>query len=201
MIKLKDILSEAITNPKETNPNELAKTVLDWFDFYTDYIDDGRKQRRAIQQNDSTLEWFNSHPTDIKQKAYKMMLSQAKGDKSKIEGTFGKYLKEQVEPMNTEFIDFAKKRLEGATKISDNAKEKGGPAMLTHYHFVVKLPYYETAANGEFDIDSTKDELASYTNTFCNLDENVEIDQIAFQKLVGIIEVLGELIIKYREIK
>jgi hypothetical protein len=96
MIKLKDILNEAITNPKETNPSELAKTVLGWFDFYTDYIDDGGQRRRAIQKNDNTLEWFNSHPIDIKQKAYKMMLSQAKGDKSKIEGTFGKQLKESV---------------------------------------------------------------------------------------------------------
>jgi hypothetical protein len=96
MIKLKDILNEAITNPKETNPTELAKTVLGWFDFYTDYIDDGGQRRRAIQKNDNTLEWFNSHPIDIKQKAYKMMLSQAKGDKSKIEGTFGKQLKESV---------------------------------------------------------------------------------------------------------
>ena len=110
-------------------------------------------------------------------------------------------LNEVDEPVNEKFTEFAKKRLEGATKISDSAKEKGGPAMLTHYHFVVKLPYYETAANGEFDIASAKDELTNYINTFCNLDENVEIDQIAFQKLVGIIEVLGELIIKYREAK
>jgi len=38
---------------------------------------------------------------------------------------------------------FAKKRHEGAKKISDMAKEKGGVALLTHDHFRVKLPYYE----------------------------------------------------------
>jgi hypothetical protein len=110
-------------------------------------------------------------------------------------------LKEEEEPVNTKFIEFAKKRLEGATKISDNAKVKGGDAMLTHYHFVVKLPYYEKASKGEFICESAKTELNNYTHTFCSLDENVEIDQIEFQKLVGLIEVLGELIIKHRETK
>ena len=110
-------------------------------------------------------------------------------------------LKEEAEPINKEFIEFATKRLEGATKISDNAKTKGGPAMLTHYHFVVKLPHYEKASKGEFNCELAKTELNNYTHTFCSLDENVEIDQIEFQKLVGLIEVLGELIIKHRETK
>jgi hypothetical protein len=95
MIKLKDILNEAITNPKETNPTELAKTVLGWFDFYTDYIDDGGQRRRAIKSNDDVLVWFGSHPKDIKEKAYKIMLSQSK-DKGQIERNFGKHLKESV---------------------------------------------------------------------------------------------------------
>ena len=113
MIKLKDILNEAITNPKETNPTELAKTVLGWFDFYTDYIDDGGQRRRAIQKNDNTLEWFNSHPMDIKQKAYKMMLSQAKGDKSKIEGTFGKHLNEATLTEKKYYVTYNKGRGQG----------------------------------------------------------------------------------------
>ena len=110
-------------------------------------------------------------------------------------------LKEEAETINKEFIEFAKKRLEGATKISDNAKTKCGPAMLTNYHFVVKLPHYEKASKGEFNCELAKTELNNYTHTFCSLDENVEIDQIEFQKLVGLIEVLGELIIKHRETK
>jgi hypothetical protein len=75
-------------------------------------------------------------------------------------------LKEEAEPVNTEFIEFAKKRLEGATKISDNAKAKGGDAMLTHYHFVVKLPYYEKASKGEFICELAKTELKNFTHTF-----------------------------------
>jgi hypothetical protein len=88
-------VDEAITNPKKTNPSELAKTVLGWFDFYTDYIDDGGQRRRAIKNNEDTLVWFGSHPKDVKEKAYKIMLSQSK-DKGQIERNFGKHLKESV---------------------------------------------------------------------------------------------------------
>jgi hypothetical protein len=88
-------VDEAITNPKKTNPNDLAKTVLGWFDFYTDYIDDGGQRRRAIKSNDDVLAWFGSHPKDVKEKAYKIMLSQSK-DKGQIERNFGKHLKESV---------------------------------------------------------------------------------------------------------
>jgi len=89
-------VDEAITNPKKTNPSDLAKTVLGWFDFYTDYIDDGGQRRRAIKSNDDVLVWFGSHPKDVKEKAYKIMLSQAKGEKGQVERTFGKHLKESV---------------------------------------------------------------------------------------------------------
>jgi hypothetical protein len=89
-------VDEAITNPKKTNPSDLAKTVLGWFDFYTDYIDDGGQRRRAIKSNDDVLVWFGSHPKDVKEKAYKIMLSQAKGEKGQVERTFGKHLNESV---------------------------------------------------------------------------------------------------------
>ena len=48
------------------------------------------------------------------------------------------------------FQEFAEKRLGGATKIVDNAKEKGGPSMLTYHHFVVKLPHYKKASDVKF---------------------------------------------------
>ena len=89
-------VDEAITNPKKTNPSDLAKTVLGWFDFYTDYIDDGGQRRRAIKNNDDVLVWFGSHPKDVKEKAYKIMVSQAKSEKGQVERTFGKHLNESV---------------------------------------------------------------------------------------------------------
>jgi hypothetical protein len=94
------------------------------------------------------------------------------------------------------FEEFSTKRLAGATKISKQAKEKGGPAMLTYHHFVVKLPYYEEAAKGKFNFAATMKEFDSCVNTLAKKMENME--QVEFQKLVGRIEVLGELLIKHR---
>ena len=94
------------------------------------------------------------------------------------------------------FTEFASKRYDGAKKIADSAKEKGGPAMLTYHHFVVKLPYYEKAKNGEFNLMEAKIELKQFLHELCVLSGEVKMEQIEFQKLVGKIEVLGELIIK-----
>ena len=100
------------------------------------------------------------------------------------------------EESQSKFEEFAQKRLEGATKITENAKEKGGAAMLTYHHFVVKLPYYKKASEGKFDIKETKTEFKEHLDKLCDLSKDVDMEQVEFQKLVGLIEVLGELIIK-----
>jgi hypothetical protein len=101
------------------------------------------------------------------------------------------------ESKDSKFEEFAGIRLKGATKISNTAKEKGGFSMLTYHHFVVKLPYYKKASEGKFNLEETKKEYKELLDKLCKLDE-VEIGQIEFQKLVGKIEVLGELIIKHK---
>jgi hypothetical protein len=88
-------------------------------------------------------------------------------------------------------IDFVSNRMNGAAKISQNAKEKGGDSLLTYHHFVVKLPYYEKAKNGEMDID---DATKEFTETLAKI--SLDMDQTTFQTEVGRLEVLGELIIK-----
>jgi hypothetical protein len=102
-----------------------------------------------------------------------------------------------VESEKIGFDEFSAKRLKGATKITDDAKKKGGPAMLTYHHFKVKLPYYKKASEGKFDLDKAKSEFQENLKKLCKLTENVDIQQVEFQKLVGKIEVLGELIIKH----
>jgi hypothetical protein len=108
-----------------------------------------------------------------------------------------KILKEEIATSKS-FEDFAEKRFKGAEKITNNAKEKGGPAMLTYHHFRVKLPYYKKAMEGKFDLEESKKEFKKYLDELCDLSENVEMGQVEFQKLVGLIEVLGELIIKQK---
>jgi len=94
------------------------------------------------------------------------------------------------------FDTFAEKRYGGAEKIADNAKKKGGPSMLTYHHFKVKLPYYKDAIEGKFNYTAAVKEFDQCVNTLADKMDNME--QIEFQKLMGRIEVLGELIIKHK---
>lgn len=100
------------------------------------------------------------------------------------------------ESKNDDFSEFSEKRLKGATKITDQAKEKGGPSMLTYHHFHVKLPYYKDASEGKFNFAASVKEFDSCVNTLTKKMDNME--QVEFQKLMGRIEVLGELIIKHK---
>ena len=95
---------------------------------------------------------------------------------------------------------FAETRLGGAEKIADNAKEKGGAALLTYHHFEVKLEYYEKAAKGDLDMEDAKKEYKDLLEKlYSSTNNDMDIEQIAFQELLGKMEVLGELIIKDSE--
>jgi hypothetical protein len=106
-----------------------------------------------------------------------------------------KLLKEAKET----FENFANIRGKGASKISENAEKKGGLALLTWHHFKVKLPYYKKASEGKFDLEKSKSELKEHMDRVCGLSEDVNIGQVDFQRLLGKIEVLGELIIKHKK--
>jgi hypothetical protein len=91
------------------------------------------------------------------------------------------------------FDEFAEKRLGGAEKIAENSKRKGGPAMLTYHHFKVKFPYYKKAKEGKFEIEESKKEFKETLKKI-----SLDMDQTTFQREVGRLEVLGELIIKHK---
>lgn len=95
-----------------------------------------------------------------------------------------------VEAKN-QFEDFSQTRMSGAKKIADNAHKKGGLALLTWYHFKVKLPYYKKASEGKLDLEKAKKE---YEETYKKI--SLDMSQIEFQREVGRLEVLGELLIK-----
>lgn len=107
---------------------------------------------------------------------------------------------ELAEDESTKLESFAETRLGGAEKIAGNAKEKGGAALLTYHHFEVKLEYYEKAAKGELDMDEAKKEYKDLLEELYQTTKgDMDIEQIAFQELLGKMEVLGELIIKENE--
>lgn len=96
------------------------------------------------------------------------------------------------------FTEFAENRLVGASKITQNAKEKGGDALLTYEHFRVKIPYYKKAAAGKFKLKEAQSELTELMKRLDDgTDRMISLKQTEFQQLVGKIEVLGELIIRH----
>jgi hypothetical protein len=107
--------------------------------------------------------------------------------------------KMNFEGINNSFEDFSEKRGEGAAKIAENAKEKGGLSILTYHHFEVKAPYYKKAEEGQFNYNESMLELNTLIGELNEGVKNMTIEQIEFQKLLGKIEVLGELLIEDKE--
>ena len=89
------------------------------------------------------------------------------------------------------FEEFAKKRGEGAAKIASNAEKKGGLALLTWHHFKVKAPYYKKATEGKFDKEAATKEFEQTLKKI-----SLGMTPIEFQREVGRLEVLGELLIR-----
>jgi len=97
---------------------------------------------------------------------------------------------EAIKPKET-FEEFAEKRGEGAAKIASTAEEKGGLSLLTWHHFKVKAPYYKKATAGKFDEESAKKEFDKTLKSI-----SLGMTAIEFQREVGRLEVLGELLIR-----
>ena len=89
------------------------------------------------------------------------------------------------------FEEFAKKRGEGAAKIAENAEKKGGLALLTWHHFKVKSSYYKKATEGKFNEEAAKKEFEQTLKKI-----SLGMTPIEFQREVGRLEVLGELLIR-----
>ena len=89
------------------------------------------------------------------------------------------------------FEEFASTRGAGAAKIAATAEEKGGLALLTWHHFKVKASYYKKAADGKFDKESAEKEFGKTLKKI-----SLNMTAIEFQREVGRLEVLGELLIR-----
>jgi len=89
------------------------------------------------------------------------------------------------------FENFANIRGKGAAKIASTAEEKGGLSLLTWHHFKVKAPYYKKAEEGKFDKEAA---IKEFEQTYKKI--SLKMTQIEFQREVGRLEVLGELLIR-----
>jgi len=97
----------------------------------------------------------------------------------------------EAKKLKETFEEFAKTRGAGAAKIAETAEKKGGLALLTWHHFKVKAPYYKKATEGKFDKEAATKE---FEQTFKKI--SLKMTPIEFQREVGRLEVLGELLIR-----
>ena len=102
--------------------------------------------------------------------------------------------KEKQKEIPKTFENFADTRGKGAAKIASTAEEKGGLALLTWHHFKVKAPYYKKAEDGKFDKEDAKKEFEKTLKSI-----SLNMTQIEFQREVGRLEVLGELLIRNKK--
>ena len=100
----------------------------------------------------------------------------------------------EAKKLKETFEEFAKTRGEGAAKIASNAEEKGGLALLTWHHFKVKASYYKKATEGKFDKEAATKEFEQTLKKI-----SLKMTPIEFQREVGRLEVLGELLIRNKK--
>ena len=97
----------------------------------------------------------------------------------------------EAKKLKETFEEFANIRGKGAAKIAENAEKKGGLSLLTWHHFKVKAPYYKKAEEGKFDKEAAIKELDTTLKS-----SSLNMTPIEFQREVGRLEVLGELLIR-----
>lgn len=95
-------------------------------------------------------------------------------------------------------LEFFTKRQAGARKISAQAKEKGGPSILTHWHFAAKEKPYSEAIRAIKENQDKKWFLSKYKECLNKL-EKFDFTQKQFQVFAGELEVWGEVIVKLFE--
>ncbi len=140
---------------------------------------------------------FNKQETKQIKDMVKSLKKSSKGHAGQAK-YLSKLVKEDIPIEKME--SFAEGRGEGAGTIADNAKEKGGNSMLTYHHFKVKAPYYKKASDGNFNKDEFAEDYKGFLEElYEKTKDGMNIEPVAFQELMGKIEVLGELLVENKE--
>jgi hypothetical protein len=99
-------------------------------------------------------------------------------------------------------LEFLKNRRKGAQNNAADAKEKGGDAILSYYHFQAKdKPYREVTQILKNDgLKAAIKFSKSETKRVIRELDFINDTQKEFQALMGVIEVFGECYIKLQEL-
>lgn len=88
------------------------------------------------------------------------------------------------------------KRKDGARKIAEEAKSKGGPSQMTAWHFYAKLPQYEQVFSVFRNSDPVSTVRTKFKSLVAQLSKVENMSQKEFQELMGEIEVWGEVLVQ-----
>jgi len=113
---------------------------------------------------------------------------------------YNKKYQELIEAYNPDKMkSYLDNRKKSAQDAADKAKEKGGDAMPSFYHFDAKVKAYDKC----YKIVKKDDRLIvlqeKSSDSLKELKKFKNMSQRVFQKIVGELEVWGELFIKCRE--
>lgn len=112
-------------------------------------------------------------------------------DKDKERGE-SKEHRDKVKKAKEKMLDFFEKRKGGAKKIAQEARAKGGPSILTYWHFAAKdVPYREVIQAIKQDKDKSWFE-SKFRSNLSIIKPNM--GQQKFQEVMGRLEVFGEAI-------
>lgn len=101
----------------------------------------------------------------------------------------------QTKATDNRLLEFVETRMAGAKKIATQSSRKSGPSRLTAAHFKAKLPVYKKIINMIKKGDDLKQLKGEYRDLLSQLRKNVRQPE-KFQKLTGELEVIGEVLIR-----
>lgn len=108
------------------------------------------------------------------------------------------FINESKVPQSEDPMKFLKNRKAGAMKIAESAKEKGGDAILSYYHFAAKeKPYNDIMAMLRNEGMEASKKLCKERYNALMKGVDIDMDQKEYQAVVGKIEVYGECYIKF----
>ena len=112
-----------------------------------------------------------------------------------IEGIMKDFLTYITEFDENKDLEFFNKRIAGAKKISAQAEKKGGPAILTYWHFAAKNSQYKEVLSA-VQFGKNKEYFVSKYESIIDQLKTPNMTQKQFQVLSGRLEGWGEAIAK-----
>lgn len=105
--------------------------------------------------------------------------------------TFSEFCESREDKTKANMLEFFHKRKKGAAKIASEARSKGGPSMLTAWHFAAKDRPYQEVINA-IENNRPRDFFVSKCKSLLAKIRCGTMKQEAFQRLMGELEVYGE---------